>query len=73
MLDYTEKFTLRPWDLAQSDVEGLREAGFNDEAIGMIAIIAGTYNLLNRVTDGLGCSLPRGMDQEAIRLGLISE
>lgn len=71
MLNYAEKLTLNPSGVTSEDVDALRSAGFDDEAIGMIAITAALYAFMNRVTDGLGCSLPRGMDKEARRLGLI--
>ena len=70
MLEYAEKLTLYPGDMERSDVERLQQTGFDDEAIGAIAIVASRYAFINRVTEGLGCQLPRGMDAEAERLGV---
>lgn len=71
MLNYVGKLTLHPSNVTEEDVETLREAGFDDEAIGMIVMTTAMYAIKNRITDGLGCSLPRGMEHEAQRLGLI--
>jgi alkylhydroperoxidase family enzyme len=71
MLDYAKKLTLNPSSVIDADVQRLRDTGFDDEAIGAIAVITALYAFMNRVTDGLGCELPRGMDREAERLGLI--
>lgn len=71
MLKYVEKLTLDPSSVTCEDVQALHDTGFDDEAIGMIAITTALYAFMNRVTDGLGCSLPRGMEREAQQLGLI--
>jgi alkylhydroperoxidase family enzyme len=71
MLEYAGKLTRTPWAITESDVRRLRDVGYDDEAIGAIAITTAIYAMMNRVVDGLGCELPRGMDRDAIRLGLI--
>ncbi len=68
MLDYVEKLTLRPCEMVEADVLKLRSAGFDETAIGDIATVTATYAFMNRIVDGLGCSLPRGWKEEAIRL-----
>lgn len=71
MLLYVEKLTMTPAHVEERDVDRLRHAGFDDQAIGDIALTAAIYAMMNRVVDGLGDDLPRGMEREAERLGLI--
>jgi alkylhydroperoxidase family enzyme len=71
MLEYAAKLTRVPASVAADDIARLRAVGFDDRAIGDMATITALYAFMNRVTDGLGCQLPRGMDLEAERLGLV--
>jgi uncharacterized peroxidase-related enzyme len=57
MLSYSEKLTLRPWDVTETDVAMLREEGFTDRDILDIAEVVGYYAYVNRIADGLGVSL----------------
>jgi len=57
MLAYVEKLTLRPWQMQESDVGALREAGFSDAAILDINQVTGYYAFVNRLADGLGVPL----------------
>lgn len=57
MLDYVEKLTLRPWQMQESDVVALRQAGFSDAAILDINQVTGYYAFVNRLADGLGVPL----------------
>ena len=57
MLEYSEKLTLRPWDMVEQDVVALREAGFSDSAILDINQVTGYYAFANRLADGLGIEL----------------
>lgn len=57
MLDYSEKLTLRPYDMTEADIEGLRQAGFDDRAILDMAQIIAYYAYVNRIADGLGVKL----------------
>jgi uncharacterized peroxidase-related enzyme len=54
MLDYVAKLTKSPAQIMRKDIEGLREAGFTDQAILQINLIASWFNYINRVSDGLG-------------------
>ena len=54
MLSYVEKLTLKPVSVGQDDIEALRTAGFDDQAILQINLIASWFNYINRVADGLG-------------------
>lgn len=57
MLEYVEKLTLRPWDMAEEDVIALRKAGFSDAAILDINQVTSYFAYVNRLADGLGVEL----------------
>jgi len=57
MLDYVEKLTVRPWEVAKNDVAALRSAGFSDRDILDICEVAAYYAYVNRIADGLGVTL----------------
>ncbi len=57
MLTYTEKLTLRPWEMVEADVIALRDAGFSDAEILDINQVTGYYAYVNRLADGLGVAL----------------
>lgn len=57
MLLYAQKLTLRPWEMMETDVTALREAGFSDAAILDINQVTGYYAFVNRLADGLGVEL----------------
>jgi len=57
MLDYTEKLTLEPWAMNESDVVTLRDQGFSDSAILDINQVTGYFAFANRLADGLGIEL----------------
>ena len=71
MLSYAAKLTRQPKEISERDLDALRQVGFNDAAISDIAVSTAMYAFMNRVVDGLGRELPRGMDREAERLGLV--
>ena len=54
MLDYAARLTREPARIGPADVEGLRQAGFDDRAILQINLIASWFNYINRVADALG-------------------
>jgi uncharacterized peroxidase-related enzyme len=54
MVEYAAKLTLRPGEMTEADVEKLRGAGFSDEEILQINLIASYFNFVNRVASGLG-------------------
>jgi hypothetical protein len=70
MLAYAEKLTLAPSEMREADVRALRAHGFSDRAILDIALMAGLFNLYNRVVDGLGGYTFDGMADEAARRGI---
>ena len=54
MLDYVVQLTKDATRLSKDDTEGLRKAGFDDQAILQITLIASWFNYINRVADALG-------------------
>ncbi len=56
MLDYAAKLTLSPAAVTRGDVQALRRAGFDDQAILDIAQITAYFAFVNRTADGLGVS-----------------
>ena len=54
MLDYVSQLTRDAARISQQDHERLRSAGFDDQAILQITLIASWFNYINRVADALG-------------------
>ena len=54
MLDYVSQLTRDATRVSRQDHERLRSAGFNDQAILQITLIASWFNYINRVADALG-------------------
>jgi alkylhydroperoxidase family enzyme len=54
MLDYVVQLTRDATHISADDHERLRAAGFNDQAILQITLIASWFNYINRVADALG-------------------
>ena len=54
MLDYAAQVTLDATRISAQDHERLRQAGFNDQGILQITLIAAWFNYINRVADALG-------------------
>ena len=54
MLDYVVKLTRDATRISRRDHECLRAAGFEDQAILQITLIASWFNYINRVADALG-------------------
>jgi len=57
MLEYAVKLTLEPWKMIQTDVQKLRDVGFEDADILDINQITGYFAFVNRLADGLGVEL----------------
>jgi uncharacterized peroxidase-related enzyme len=53
-LSYAEKLTRHPQETNEQDVAELRSAGYRDEEILDINLIAGYFNFVTRVANGLG-------------------
>ena len=54
MIDYVVKLTKDATNVTKDDHEKLRDAGFEDQAILQITLIASWFNYINRVADALG-------------------
>ena len=54
LLQYTEKLTLAPQNMAQEDIEEMRSAGLDDGEILEANQIIGYFNYANRCLNGLG-------------------
>ena len=54
MLDYVAQLTKDATRVSQNDHQKLRSAGFDDQAILQITLIASWFNYINRVADALG-------------------
>jgi len=54
MLDFVARLTEDPAAMSEADVETLRRAGFNDEAVHDIVQVAALFAYYNRLADGLG-------------------
>ena len=57
MLSYAVKLSLEPWNMEESDVQELRDAGFSNAGILDIVHVTGYYAYVNRLADGLGVEL----------------
>ena len=54
MIDYVVKLTKDATKVQKDDHGKLRAAGFDDQAILQITLIASWFNYINRVADALG-------------------
>ena len=54
MLEYTEKLTLKPGKMVETDVIKLRDGGVDDGQILALNQIIGYFNYVNRLLNGLG-------------------
>jgi uncharacterized peroxidase-related enzyme len=54
LVEYVVKLTQDATKVSKADHEELHAAGFNDQAILQITLIASWFNYINRVADALG-------------------
>lgn len=66
LLAYAERLTLDPGSVRKSEVDALREAGREDEAILHACEVVAYFNFVNRLADGLGVRLEPGWDAPLI-------
>ena len=59
MLTYAAKLTREPWNMTETDVIALRQAGFSDGAILDTNQVTGYYAFANRLVDGLGVEVEK--------------
>ena len=53
MFDFVVRVTLEPASLAESDLQGLRAAGFDDQDIVSVVMVTCLFNFMNRVASSL--------------------
>ncbi len=63
ILDYAVKLTRTPGAMKKADVDELREAGWDDQAIHDAAQVTAAFNYYNRLADGLGIDLEPEMSR----------
>ena len=51
---HAEKLTRVPWEVAAEDIDTLRRAGCDDDAIHDLTQVVALFNYYNRLADGLG-------------------
>jgi len=65
MLEFTEKLTLTPSNMRETDVQKLRDAGWTDRDILDIVHVCAYFNFRVRVVDGLGLEVADWQIQRA--------
>jgi len=58
---FAEKLTLRPAEMREDDIGGLRRVGFDDVAIHDAIQVVAYFNYINRVADAVHVDLEPGM------------
>lgn len=57
VLNYVKKLTIAPNTIAQTDIEQLKNQGFDDRGIHDICSVAAYFAFVNRIANGLGVEL----------------
>lgn len=57
LIAYADKLTRDPGGISRTDVELLRQAGFDDRSIHDACAIVAYFAFVNRIADGLGVEL----------------
>ncbi len=57
MVEYARKLTLEPSSMEESDLDGLRAAGLDDEQVLDVVLVACLFNFMTRLADGLGAEV----------------
>ena len=61
LCDHALKLTKSPGSMTKADVDGLREVGLSDRAITDATQVIAYFNYINRIAEGLGVDLEKGM------------
>ena len=61
LCDHAIKLTRAPWSVTQADIDRLRSHGLTDRAINDATQVVSFFNYINRMADGLGVELEKGM------------
>lgn len=54
MVEYAVELTENPEEMHKDHVDALRDEGFSDEEVLAVALVAGYFNFVNRIAQGLG-------------------
>ena len=57
LLDFAWKLTQEQWACREADTQGLRQAGWSDEAIVDVVGVIGFFNFITRIADAVGVEL----------------
>lgn len=57
-LGFIQRLTLHPEEVGPADIEGLRRAGVDDDAIRDAAYVCAIFNVIDRVSDALDFAVP---------------
>ena len=68
ILGYAERLTLAPATVERADVDRMREAGLNDEAILHVCEVVSYFNYVNRMADGLAVQLEEDWSEPILRM-----
>ena len=68
ILAYAERLTLAPASVEKADIERMRRAGLDDEAILHVCEVAAYFNYVNRMADGLSVQLEEGWTDPLLRM-----
>ncbi len=60
ILEYAEKITRDPTSVTREYVDSLKEKDMSDQMLHDIVQVAGYFNYVNRLADGLGVELEEG-------------
>ncbi len=58
-MSFVRKLTLRPGDISQDDIAGLRDTGWSDEQIAEAVYVTALFAFFNRVASAYGLEDPR--------------
>lgn len=61
LCDHAIKLTRAPATVTESDIVALRKLGLSDAAISDATQVVAYFNYINRIGDGLGVDLEKGM------------
>ncbi len=64
ILDYAVKLTQTPWDMQESDLTPMRDAGLSDTDILDVNLVTAYFAYVNRVADGLGVGVDSYVNDE---------
>ena len=67
MLDFAVRITLEPAGLTESEIDGLRTAGFEDKDIVSIVMLTCLSNFMNRIASSLGAEVPSSLQRAVQR------